>query len=1601
MLGYLFASVQAQENYSIHLQTEALSEGAVQQLSEQAKKQAIWQEQAFEGNVYFVIQFETLPTQAERAALLLQGVVLLDYLPRYAYLARAPQWIPASHYTARAVFPLPSLYKLSRKLAGELEAAPTGSIKLRVLPMPGIAPQKLAEVLLEAGFPVENADAFSVLLDTRKEDIGRLAALPALYFLETAPPEPSPEGEQANALMRSNWASQSPGSNYDGSGVTIGIADDGTVSHADKKGRVINMSSYNWGTHGDMTTGIAIGCGNIDPRAAGLAPAATVQLSLISGYPHIQNAVQYYQQYQTITTSTSYGESCGGYYNSGAQFIDEQVFSHPYLMHHFSAGNSSSSSCSSVYGSIVGPDGRHFGNITGGYKAGKNAITVGNATFGDILSPSSSRGPLEDGRLKPDLCAIGQGSLTTDDNDLYRLGSGTSAASPAIAGIYAVLAQAYRNLHNNQDPPSALLKAAMLNTAEDLGRPGPDYEYGWGRVSGHRALSIVEQQQYQTAQIGQDAMQSHAIYVPAGAKELRVMLYWHDPAGSPLAAQALVNDLDLSLQGPNNAIYLPYRLSTFPHIDSLTQPAYAGIDRINNAEQVVLKNPAQGNYNARAFGYMIPEGPQPYFIVYSIIQEELSIVYPHGGESLVPGETVNIFWEATGSQGTFTLEYSLNGGASWNTVASNIDGSLRYYSWPVPAAATGTARVRVRRNGYTATGSNFSILNIPDFHITSAGPATARLFWEPVAGASQYDVYALGSKFMQVISSTGSTSIDIPVSPSQGNWYSVRARQGNTVTGRRAYAKYYEHHPCEEEITLTLMLDGNPGQVQWRIMDQSNGLLANGGPYSAAMANKLITIPLCLPQGCHIFTIEDSGADGLCCSAGQGYYQLRNAQGQVLTSGSGFGASSTANFCLLAGQPPLQATIDASPSTSCYDSSDGWATVSASGGTPPYTYQWSNGSTAQQANGLAGGLYTVTVSDGTSAVVASVSIGQPAPMSLGIQAQAASCGNTPGGFASAGISGGSPPYSYLWSNGATTPAISGLTAGYYQLTVTDSHGCAETAYALVQAPPPLSIVLNPIAPSCADAQNGQLFSSVSGGSGSYTYQWSNGNSSAILQNIGAGYYQLTVTDSEGCTKTSGVTLQAPAPLMLLPTIGQDGQSASLSASGGTPPYQFQWPDGSTSSSAAGLEPGDHEVSVTDSHGCMATTTVSIETPLSGPCFSEGTNATYNWIESIELGNIQNTSGNNGGYASFAGTPSLQPELVAGESLDLVLAPGFYSNAFLVNWAVWIDLNEDGDYADAGEQVLPVQSGNGTVYATLSIPPDVSPGLKPLRISMAFGIVPEPCEGFVYGEVEDYAIRITAGSVVYCTSAGQNTAYEWIERVSFDNFSNGSGDDGGYGDYSGFIVPALAGASVPFTLEPGYSASAFPESWSIWIDYNQDGQFETNQELAFSIAPAPNTINGQFTVPAWLAEGTYRMRIVMRWGTALNACETYNWGETEDYTLQAVTPLHQLAIQPEENARAGKDARSSRPAAGEGLPGAALFPNPAGLQARLRLYMQEPGALSLELADALGQRIEKREVFAEAGWTETIFDTSRLPEGLYFMVIETPQGRWVKGLAVAR
>ena len=310
----------------------------------------------------------------------------------------------------------------------------------------------------------------------------------------------------------------------------------------------------------------------------------------------------------------------------------------PSLIHVFSAGNNGTSDCG--YGAGSG-----WGNVTGGHKQAKNVITVANLTHTSGLANSSSRGPAADGRIKPDIGGKGTSVYSPVSPYTYDTYTGTSMSCPGISGVLAQLYHAYKDLNSGQNPNSGLMKCILLNSADDIGNPGPDFKHGWGEVNIFRAVKLLEDGNYFSDVISQGQNNFHNINIPAGTKEVKIMVYWRDKEGSTSASIALVNDINISLEDPLGSVYNPWVLDPSPSASVLDQDAVRGIDDLNNMEQITLSNPAAGFYNLRVNGFGIPFGPQEYWVTYEFIDDSVTLTYPVGGESMVPGEFEFIRWD--------------------------------------------------------------------------------------------------------------------------------------------------------------------------------------------------------------------------------------------------------------------------------------------------------------------------------------------------------------------------------------------------------------------------------------------------------------------------------------------------------------------------------------------------------------------------------------------------------------------------------------------------------------------------------------------------------------------------------------------------------------------------------------------------------------------------------------------------------------------------------------------------------------------------------------------------------------------------------------------
>lgn len=748
----------------------------------------------FGGWYYRILQFAQLPSVQLQAEIRSSGIDLLEYLPKNAYLAA----IPVRYDRARlkdwgvsAVYALSAAQKIHKNILGGCQAwayREPGKVDLNVQYQKNLRREAVLAAAVQHGQVVSYLDQnHTLVLRVSEFGLRALAAEPWVCFVNTIPAPGEKEDTKGRSLHRSNvinsdWAN---GRHYDGSGVTVTIADDGFVGpHIDFTGRLTNFATGTGQTHGDMTSGICVGAGNLDPVIRGMATGAYLYaVNWTSAYAWITDAVQRKNDYGIVISSTSYSQGCNEY-TTETQLGDNLLHNNQNLQFVFSGGNNGGGNCN--YGAGAG-----WGNITGGYKQGKNVIAAGNLDALEVLDPSSSRGPSSDGRIKPDICANGRDQLSTNENNTYQVGGGTSAASPGIAGVFAQLYQAWKEINNDSLAPAPLIKAALLNSAEDIGNAGPDFTYGWGRVNAYRAVKVLEDNTWLTSVISNGGLNTHTVNVPAGVTQLRAMVYWADPGGTPLSAPALVNDLNMQVTDPSSVNWNPWVLDPTPIATNLNTPAVRGVDSLNNAEQVTIDNPSAGAYTLTVSGNAVPSSSVRYYVVWEFRTNEVTWMYPNGGEGFVPGETEVLRWDGRRNGGNYSIEYTTNNGNTWNLVNGNVSQSVQQLNWVVPATVTGAARFRISRNGFTdESDTSFAIIAAPTgITVNWSCPDSMNISWNAVTGASAYEVYALGARYMDPKGTTSNTSLTITgTNPFADNWISVAAITPDGNTGRRAKA---------------------------------------------------------------------------------------------------------------------------------------------------------------------------------------------------------------------------------------------------------------------------------------------------------------------------------------------------------------------------------------------------------------------------------------------------------------------------------------------------------------------------------------------------------------------------------------------------------------------------------------------------------------------------------------------------------------------------------------------------------------------------------------------------------------------------------------------
>jgi len=319
---------------------------------------------------------------------------------------------------------------------------------------------------------------------------------------------------------------------------------------------------------------------------------------------------------------------------------------------------------------------------------------------------------------------------------------------------------------------------------------------------------------------------------------------------------------------------------------------------------------------------------------------------------------------------------------------------------------------------------------------------------------------------------------------------------------------------------------------------------------------------------------------------------------------------------------------------------DGSAMATASGGVPPYTYQWDStagGQTTSTADGLCSGTYSVTVTDDSGiSAFNSVIVNEIGGPEIQVSGTDVSCNGGSDGSATVEVTGGTPGYTYTWSNSSTTEDLPGIPAGQYEVTVTDANQCTAVSGITISEPPLLTSVISGSDPLCA-GNEGTADVEVSGGTPPYTYFWEPVNeTSEDINGLQSGEYTVLITDANGCTITNSIIIDEPYPITtqisgtdLLCYGDVSNGSAGISATGGTQPYIYSWSNGGNTQTIVNIGAGTYTVTVTDQNGCTAEDNITINEP---PEFIV-TIPEPGWIcigESVSL--IANVSGGTPGYS---------------------------------------------------------------------------------------------------------------------------------------------------------------------------------------------------------------------------------------------------------------------------------------------------------------------------------------------------------------------------------
>ncbi len=596
------------------------------------------------------MQFQDQPNGAERDQLKQAGVEVLAFVDAHAWTARGTSAalldaadLPFVQGLAR-IDPRDKLHaQVYAQQTPDFAKTPDGLTRFRVLATSGTtldalktqlgATPELAALKIQADHPSVLGPRFEIV--ARANQAASIAAAGSVTFVEYIAP---PVANRDSTTDSSSNITQvrDKGDLLDGTNITVAVREIGKPEpHVDFASRLTYVQSDGDSsnplvyTHATAVVGQIASNGINNPQAKGVAPKSKILVYSLMGVGDSFSTADVLDaaskgarlsnhSYGPVVPSPS-APGWGDYQTISADW-DTAIQTNNLAI--FLAGNEES-----VPGNFKQIDffvGMKNGLCIEASSAAANAgdpFAIPPVPQSDGITNFAQHGPMNDGRVKPDLVAYGENVTLDTGTSGITSNTGTSFSTPAATGVGALVFQRYTTVFGTA-PSAALTKALLCETATDLGQTGPDSVYGFGIVNADAAVRLIDVHKNNPASavfiedtIANSGMKSYLISVPVNTPVFKTTMVWMDVGGNPAAAKALVNDLDIVLIDPNNVLHFPYSLDAANPTNAATN---TGPNTVDPIEQTIISNPVAGTWTVRVIGTNIPMGPQAFAICTNI-----------------------------------------------------------------------------------------------------------------------------------------------------------------------------------------------------------------------------------------------------------------------------------------------------------------------------------------------------------------------------------------------------------------------------------------------------------------------------------------------------------------------------------------------------------------------------------------------------------------------------------------------------------------------------------------------------------------------------------------------------------------------------------------------------------------------------------------------------------------------------------------------------------------------------------------------------------------------------------------------------------------------